>query len=187
VREVHARQTWGFEVPGDSAWHFRLEQVLAKMDFIESTLLAPDHATEELGWSVLMRLELALQSENEFDPGGRCFNAWKEALPQIHSARADLDGDGESELIYPGLELSMQQGLQPLGPDPRSHSWEFAVVHTGDPVELDASGELIMTDSMAVVLVLLPEGSFVMGAQRADSAARMELAVPGPCANAGAG
>lgn len=69
---------------------------------------------------------------------------------------------------YGGLELAPQIGLVPIGPDPESGLWEFAHVLTGDLPERDAQGRIQWEEDTALVLVLIPEGSFVMGAQDAD-------------------
>jgi len=65
---------------------------------------------------------------------------------------------------YGGLELSPQVGLVPIGPDPASGLWEFWHVATGAEPERDAEGRLILSEEMGVVLVLIPAGTFWMGA-----------------------
>lgn len=164
LEQVQSRQTWEFERPADAWWHPRLQQLIAKMDELETTFLAAERVTSEHGWSLPMRVEVAQRLEIDFGEGGKYFHAWANALPEIHTAQADMDGNGTEELVYPGLSLTPQMGLVPLGPDPHSHLWEFSHVLSGDPVERDADGELIKTDTMGVVLVLLPKGTFMMGA-----------------------
>jgi formylglycine-generating enzyme required for sulfatase activity len=65
---------------------------------------------------------------------------------------------------YGGLELAVQEGLVPLGPDPRSGLWEFAHALSGEVPERAADGELALGDESAVVLVLVPGGEFWLGA-----------------------
>ncbi len=61
--------------------------------------------------------------------------------------------------------MPRQSGLVPLGPDPVSGLPEFAVEGTGMVPERAAdSGQLPLSDHTAIVLVLLPGGTFRMGA-----------------------
>src|SRR5262249_28354935 len=75
---------------------------------------------------------------------------------------------GESE-TYGNLALAPQIGLVPLGPDADSGLWEFWQVESGaQPVRDRATGKLGITAETGLVLVLLPGGTFRMGAQRVD-------------------
>ncbi|MCA9319414.1 MAG: SUMF1/EgtB/PvdO family nonheme iron enzyme, partial [Planctomycetes bacterium] len=72
---------------------------------------------------------------------------------------------------YAGLTLSPQEGLIPLGPDPDSSFEEFlhwASHADGHPIpQRDAAGKLPQMDGeTGVILVLLPGGTFTMGATR---------------------
>ncbi|MFT7484686.1 MAG: serine/threonine protein kinase/formylglycine-generating enzyme required for sulfatase activity [Candidatus Paceibacteria bacterium] len=165
IDQVETRRTWGFANEADEWWHGHLTKLIEGLDSLERDLLAPDIVTNEHGWSIPMRLAVARQLEADFAVGEKYASAWVDSLPKIRTARADLDGDGAFELIYPGLELSIQMGLVPLGPDPDSHLWEFAVCGSGDLVERDGDGNLSLSAGMAIVLVLLPGGTFEMGAQ----------------------
>jgi formylglycine-generating enzyme required for sulfatase activity len=60
----------------------------------------------------------------------------------------------------------------PLGADPDSGLWEFAHLMTGTPAERDVDGRLILTEATAVVLVLIPAGTFWMGGQSSDPTGR---------------
>ncbi len=73
---------------------------------------------------------------------------------------------------YPGLQLTPQLGLFPLGADPASGLQEFAALTTGSAPARGPRGELLLTPESAVVLVLLPAQTFFMGAQAADPSAR---------------
>jgi hypothetical protein len=57
-------------------------------------------------------------------------------------------------------------GLLPIGPDPDSGLWEFAHLATGEAPVRDDAGRIVRTESMGVVLVLIPGGTFWMGAQK---------------------
>jgi formylglycine-generating enzyme required for sulfatase activity len=68
-------------------------------------------------------------------------------------------------LIYQGLELQPQQDLIPLGEDPDSHLLESAYVPSGEiPVRGD-DGKLVINADSAMVLVLIPGGTFQMGSK----------------------
>ncbi len=73
--------------------------------------------------------------------------------------------------VYRSLELPPQEGLIPLGPDPRTGFEEFLHWATHDPRLLvpkrDEAGRLPPEDTgTGVILVLLPGGRFTMGATR---------------------
>jgi formylglycine-generating enzyme required for sulfatase activity len=108
---------------------------------------------------VAKRLAFAEELESGFSPNGRYALAWERDLPAIRAA-------------YPGLALSPQMGLVPIGADPDSGLWEFAHLMTGAPAERGPDGKLVLSEETGVVLVLLPGGSFWMGAQSSDPAGR---------------
>jgi hypothetical protein len=71
---------------------------------------------------------------------------------------------------YGGLEIQPQIGLVPLGPDPESQLWEFWVWESGErPGRDEKTGRWKITGESAVVLVLLPAGTFWMGVGRTPS------------------
>ena len=73
---------------------------------------------------------------------------------------------------YGGLTLKPQLGLIPIGPDPVSTLWEFAHLQTGNIPKRDPETKrLILTEDMAIVFVLIPGGTFTMGAQGKDETA----------------
>jgi formylglycine-generating enzyme required for sulfatase activity len=62
--------------------------------------------------------------------------------------------------------MKPQIGLAPLGPDPDSGLWEFWHVESGKKPERDEKlGKLSIRGETGMVLVLLPGGTFLMGAQ----------------------
>jgi len=69
---------------------------------------------------------------------------------------------------YDGLNLAPQLGLVPLGSDPESSLWEFGHVLTGDVPQRGAGGALVRTEATGLVFVLIPGGTFWMGAQASD-------------------
>jgi formylglycine-generating enzyme required for sulfatase activity len=85
---------------------------------------------------------------------------WDRAIEEVAASPA-----------YAGLEIEPILGLVPLGRDPDSGLFEFAHVGSGTiPMRDPQTGSLAYRDDSAIVLVLLPGGSFRMGAQSADPA-----------------
>ncbi len=83
---------------------------------------------------------------------------WDQAIQQIRDQE-----------IYGELSLAPQVGLAPLGPDPESGLQEFWHVDTGEaPLRDSRDGTLILTETTAMVFVLIPGGGFLMGAQTED-------------------
>ncbi|MFT7542356.1 MAG: sulfatase activating formylglycine-generating enzyme [Gammaproteobacteria bacterium] len=85
-------------------------------------------------------------------------DAWDEALAAI-TEHPD----------YEGLQLTPQLGLVPLGPDPDFGLWEFAHVLSGEVPQRGVGGALLRTEATGLVFVLIPGGTFWMGAQTTDS------------------
>jgi len=70
---------------------------------------------------------------------------------------------------YGGLRIVPQLGLVPLGMDPESQLFEFAHLGSGEsPTRDPATRRLVFAEDPAIVLVLIPGGTFRMGAQKAD-------------------
>jgi serine/threonine protein kinase/formylglycine-generating enzyme required for sulfatase activity len=135
--------------------HDRLVDLIGELEAWQTGLLSEDTITSEHGWSMPKRLAFAEELRSAFAPGGVYGRAWAEALPAIRAA-------------YPGWDWTPQMGLVPLGPDEDSGLWVFAHLMSGEPAQRGADGELILTPETGIVLVLLPGGTFKMGAQRAD-------------------
>jgi serine/threonine protein kinase/formylglycine-generating enzyme required for sulfatase activity len=68
--------------------------------------------------------------------------------------------------LYGGLLLTPQLGLIPLGKDPTSGLFEFAHLASGAVPKRGTDGRLILPEDAGVVLVLIPAGTFTMGAQK---------------------
>ncbi len=82
---------------------------------------------------------------------------WEEATAAI--------ANGEECTAYDGLAIVPQLGLVPIGTDPTSGLWEFAHIQSGEIPERDDNDKLILTEQTGIVLVLIPGGTFDMGAQ----------------------
>ena len=70
---------------------------------------------------------------------------------------------------YGGLQLAPQLGLIPLGKNEASGLWEFGHLRTGRfPKRDDKTGRFVIDGMTGIVFVLIPGGSFFMGAQKED-------------------
>ena len=82
---------------------------------------------------------------------------WEQAIASI--------SDSTRCPAYGGGQVTIQEGLRPLGRDPSSGLWEFLVVGTGEAPERGPTGEFVVAADTGIVLVLLPGGTFRMGAE----------------------
>ncbi len=69
---------------------------------------------------------------------------------------------------YEKLDLAPQEGLVPLGPDPKSGLWEFAHLPSGNPPVRGGDRKWKISGQTCIVLVLVPGGKFRMGAVAGD-------------------
>jgi formylglycine-generating enzyme required for sulfatase activity len=94
---------------------------------------------------------------------------WQRSIGDFQDDWEDAAFFLAESVTYDFLDLEPQLGLVPLGPDPESGLWEFWHVESGTrPVRNEASGKLWMTGESGMVLVLVPGGTFWMGAQSED-------------------
>ena len=88
--------------------------------------------------------------------------AWDEAIASI----ANRDECPQ----YDGLVLTPQLGLIPIGRDPASGLWEFGLWRqTGEIPVRSGDGKLTLEEHSGLVLVLIPGGTFRMGATNTRS------------------
>ncbi len=146
---------------GEKRWRHRLlSTLLADLRVFvdgpgEAVRAVRGYAGEADGTSlpeVRARLDLARRLQAETVASAEAKSLW---------AAATVDIEQHAEY---GFELSIQEGLIPIGKDPDSTLWEFAVLSTGVVPERDAEGKIVVSDEMAVILVLIPGGEFDMGA-----------------------
>lgn len=152
-KDVSSRRTWRFESTADVFEHDALEDLV---DGLEQLQLRDSG----LGDKLLHWLDWAGRIEAE-TLRGSAEEAWREARRSI----AELD---ECPL-YGGFELPPQLGLVPVGRNPVTGLWEFAHVLSGEvPSQDPDTGKFEIDDASCIILVLIPGGSFQMGAQRED-------------------
>lgn len=150
--EVTDLSALAFESDADAWWHETLHQLIADLvafaDPRNPGGTLPD-VLDRLHRSRTIEQRSLLDHED----------VWSDAILAI------LESDR-----YGGLVIEEQMGLVPLGEDPRSGLWEFWLVESGARPERNEKWDRwwITTDS-GMVLVLLPGGTFFMGAQRGDA------------------
>jgi formylglycine-generating enzyme required for sulfatase activity/serine/threonine protein kinase len=106
--------------------------------------------------SVRARLEFASTIEERSMRAPDVAERWRAASASILA--------GDTHAAYEGLALAPQLGLVPLGADPASGLHEFAHLETGVPATRDALGRIQMRPETGVVFVLVPGGTFHLGA-----------------------
>lgn len=96
--------------------------------------------------------------------------AWDRAVSSI--------GNRRECPLYQGLKLAPQLGFIPIGRDPRSGLWEFAHLQTGEIADRDGEGNLELTIDTGLVFILIPGGSFDMGAARPPEGTSLDALSP---------
>ena len=140
-------QRFVFASPEDQRLHDHLATLVADLQ----RLADPDPAVGLIA-EVGRRRDLALAIEHATVVDAA--PAWTRAIQAI--------ADPRTCPRYAGLRIAPQVGLVPLGRDPLSGLWEFLVWGTGDAPRRGRAGWVVGQDT-AMVLVLLPGGTFTMG------------------------
>jgi serine/threonine protein kinase/formylglycine-generating enzyme required for sulfatase activity len=149
--KISKRVTWSFASPEDRFQHDSLALLVSRLEELGGAAQGPRATRKDLA----DRLELAkTMRKRTIDDHAA---AWKDAIAAISRAPA-----------YRGLRIKEQVGLIPLGPDPTSGLFEFTEIQTGTPAKRGPGGKIVPQDDMALVFVLIPGGTFAMGAQSAD-------------------
>ncbi|MGK0205208.1 MAG: sulfatase activating formylglycine-generating enzyme, partial [Planctomycetota bacterium] len=161
--KVSARSSWSFEDDADGFLHSTLRELAANIEAFEKTEAAA--VRQRLAWSQQIN-ELSITRYRE---------KWNEARLAIIAA----DGVTASKLYAnQRFELVSQMGLVPLGMNPVTRLWEFYHLRsawdgTSDPAEIALpthreDGSIDVTGDTGIVFVLLPGGTYTMGAQKTD-------------------
>jgi serine/threonine protein kinase/formylglycine-generating enzyme required for sulfatase activity len=175
--QLEERRTYQY-VDADKVWWDR--QLLKLIDSIEALsnpMSSPlgDIVAERFGWGIPKRLAFARSVRERTVTSPEAKRRWDEALQAIAQSERYRDS------LFPGGKpLTPQEGLLPLGADPQSGLWEFWHVQSGDEPPRGEDGKFLRQESGAhrlveandsgtgIVLVLLPGGTFWMGAQATD-------------------
>ena len=151
--QIERERPYAFADAQDAWWHGALVDLVSGLVAFSS-----DEPFGETIANVRKRLEFAETIERRSITD--CREAWDEAIASI--------ADTQECPQYGGLELKPQLGLVPIGLDPDSGLWEFWHVQTGERPARDGDGKLVLTDETGLVFVLIPGGTFWMGAQKTD-------------------
>ncbi|MFN0244485.1 MAG: bifunctional serine/threonine-protein kinase/formylglycine-generating enzyme family protein [Planctomycetota bacterium] len=164
---ARAQTIAGADPTAPGAWNFASTEDRWQHDTQEELVRGLDaFALPEVGLiaDVERRLVFARSVEERTVSSAEARARWTAAIASIADERASPE--------YRGLVIQPQIGLWPIGRDAGSGLWEFAHVQSGAPPDRDAaSGELVLTNGCAIVLVLLPGRTFEMGAQSANRSA----------------
>ncbi len=155
--EVSARRSWRFEDASEQWQH----QVLAEL--VKRLATFEDPRTGAIA-GVGRRLEFARTIEDRSITSAEARAAWAAAIASI--------SDPHECSLYGGLLIKPQVGLLPLGRDPQSGLWEFWHIQTGARPQENpqwpqgAVNRWTITGETGLVLVLIPGGTFRMGAEQ---------------------
>jgi formylglycine-generating enzyme required for sulfatase activity len=134
-------------------WRESLEELLHRIDALQADEPARVGTIAEMESRRQRAQSLSRRSLEDHE------EEWRDAIAAV----AD-------EPCYAGLALAPQLGLAPLGPDPDSGLLECWQVDSGDaPARDAATRHLLLTDTSALVFVLLPGGTFSYGAAPRDA------------------
>jgi formylglycine-generating enzyme required for sulfatase activity len=159
--EEEMSASWVFEREEDAWWHEQLQELVARLEaFADPKTGLVEGSSNEHGWGIARRRQWAERAMERSLTAPEAQRAWSEAIAAI--------ADPVRSPSYAELALEPQIGLLPLGPDPRSGLWEFAHLPSGEPARRGSDGELVQDQNTGIVLVLLPGGTFWMGAQREE-------------------
>ena len=153
---------WNFADTEDRWWHVQLTKLIANLEaFADPTTgLFSSGISKEHGWGIEKRATFARTIDEQSVSGPDAAKRWAEAIGSIRDVKQCPK--------YEGLVLTPQLGLLPIGRDKDSGLWEFAHLQTGDAAERGDDAKLLLKESMGIVLVLIPGGTFKMGAQSTD-------------------
>jgi formylglycine-generating enzyme required for sulfatase activity len=165
--QLGQRQTYRFQDADKDWWHEALVQLLADLEILkEAELWQIEQPSGRYVCGVdevLERLEFANGVDELTLTGEVARVRWDEAVRSI--------ADQAECPQYVGLEISPQRGLFPIGRDPRTGLWEFSHLQSGEEAQRNPeSGELKLRADTGLVFVLIPGGTFLMGAQADDPA-----------------
>ena len=164
--DVHERARWRFQDDADGFCHAALAGLLTRLE--EEFGPQQSAVAASLSWAQL------ISQATTAHPRARC--TWDDARTALRKA----DGLVASTLYrqHP-IELSPQVGLVPIGMNPVTKLWEFydlASAGRGRRVfdvpipSFKPDGTISVHASTGIVFVLLPGGSFLMGAQKNEPA-----------------
>ncbi|MCK6446071.1 MAG: bifunctional serine/threonine-protein kinase/formylglycine-generating enzyme family protein [Planctomycetes bacterium] len=154
-----AATSFEYDDPEAAWWDRQLAKLIADIETLsdpENGLMSAALA-EPFGWGIAKRLEFARTISERSVTGTDARARWEDALAGIRGSPR-----------YGGFELRPQLGLLPIGVDRASGLFEFAHLASGEPAARGADGTLLLEEATGLVFVLIPGGTFWMGAQATD-------------------
>jgi serine/threonine protein kinase/formylglycine-generating enzyme required for sulfatase activity len=155
VGQINTRRTFRFARDSDQFLHDQLVILVGDLTkFVESPDGTMAFVREQLRWGKESRQRCAVDAAA----------AWQQAIAEVAQSR-----------LYGGMRMRQQTDLVPIGADPASGLMEFVHLRSGaegkETPARGTDGRLVITDATGIVFVLVPGGSFLMGAQTKDPAA----------------
>jgi formylglycine-generating enzyme required for sulfatase activity len=157
--KVETRRRYEFTDTSDKFLNDTLASLIGEITAFRDNEL--DNVRKSRDWAKSIQ-ERSIESRRE---------RWDRAIAAVGAG----DG-GAANALYRGLKLEPQIGLVPIGADPDSKLREFVHLRSGTegkaiPDRDPETGRLLITDDTGIVFVLIPGGTFFMGAQAIDRAA----------------
>jgi formylglycine-generating enzyme required for sulfatase activity len=176
---VNERRTFEYTDAEKTWWDRQLRVLVQNLETFQNpdSGLMGSGVNPDFGWGVQKRHDFAKSVRERTLTSAEAQRRWDEAILAIAKSEKYRD------TVFPGGGmLAPQEGLLPLGADPQSGLWEFWHVQSGGEPERDNDGNFVRQKSGAhklveksgqgtgIVLVLIPSGTFWMGAQKKDPA-----------------
>ena len=161
-RDVTESRPYDFEEGDARWWHAQLSKLVSDLKAFtdeESGGLYSAGTSEKHGWAIVKRAEFARTIEERSVSGPEAQRRWEDATLSIAASPK-----------YGGLRITPQLGLLPIGADPASGLWEFWHLQSGAEPLRGADDKLLLNADTSLVLVLIPAGTFTLGAQKLDAA-----------------
>jgi formylglycine-generating enzyme required for sulfatase activity/serine/threonine protein kinase len=160
-------------------WLHDAEQLAARLEQYRTELRARAPASEPWQGDLLDDLDRGLGSLTDPDRGAiAAVRRRRDAARELERTMADAADAWETAITsiadrdecpaYGGLEIVPQTGLVPLQRDGASGLWEFWHVLSGERPRYEG-GKIVMGERTGLVFVLVPGGTFAMGAQSKDA------------------
>ncbi len=158
--KIRERRTWRFNDTEEQWQHDILTELVAGL----TQFVATDAHRGTLA-NVRTRLAFARQVESRSIVSPKRQQEWDAVRTRI-AASTHYQGSQN----HPLYDLKPQLGLVPLGPDPKSGLEEFLHLqsHYGELPKRNSEALIPPGENLGLIFVLLPGGTFHMGAQKSD-------------------
>lgn len=139
--QLGERRSWSFASQADAERHAMLRTVVEVSELFGDDFDSSLSAIEQRSMRARTLRKRSLEDHA---------SEWGSAVAAI--------ADRSRPPLYAGLVIRPQQGLVPLGPDPRSGLWESTYLESGEIADRRADGSLELRAETGIVLVLIPAG-----------------------------